>query len=195
MKIDQQELSLYVQAIKSSFENGEFSQSDCQHLAYMFAQGGLYGCALQHGTLLDVPAKAGIADFIRLIRENLEAPEVDANTDISYALNRKANVVNADQLRPEFVKDSDLSFREFLTNLLSGIQADIVELSVEAEALPTDKKADAHYVIGMLEVTARNLDAAFAGPAGASDMAPSALARFFEDSCRFVASVKGELHH
>mgnify|MGYP005999451209 CR=1 FL=1 len=193
MKIDQQELSLYVQAIKSSFENGDFSQSDCQHLAYMFAQGGLYGCVLQHGTLLDLPAKAGIANYIRLIRENLEAPEVDANTDISYALNRKANYVSADRLLPEFVKDSDVSFREFLTNLLSGIQADIVELSVEAEALPTDKKGDAHYVIGMLE--AQNLGAAFAGPAGASDMPPSELTRFFEDSCRFVASVKGELHH
>jgi len=195
MKIDQQELSLYAQAIKSSFENGEYSESDCQHLAYLYAQGALYGRVLQHEELMDMSAKAGIAQFISLIRENLEAPVIDADTDFSYVLSRQADYVKANQLRPEFVNDSDQSFKEFMTNLLSGIQADIVELSVEADALPTDKKADAHYVIGMLEVTARNLGATFSDSASPSDMTSSELARFIEDSCRFVASVKGELAH
>lgn len=195
MKIDQQELSLYVQAIKSSFEKGDFSESDCQHLAYMYAQGGLYDCVLQHQALLDMSAKVGIAQFISLIRENLEAPVIDADTDISYGLERKTGCASVNRLTPELVRNSDLSFRDFLANLLSGIHADIVELSVEAEALPTTSKENAHYVIGMLEVTARNIGAIFEGPDGHSKMTPVESARFFEDGCRFIASVKSALRN
>lgn len=193
MQIDTQEISLYLQAIKNSYESGDHSKTDCQVLAALYLQGGLYRRLMEFPALVDSAAKIAIAKFTKLVREAVEAPVISPDTDLSYGLQRRRQFNGNDALPSEFCESADQAFKEFMAEFLGGIQADILALAVKAKSGSGAAPGDADYVIGMAEVTAQNFGALVAPASETEGRNYAEIDRFFSDGCRFVSSVRVEL--
>lgn len=193
MKFDHQEIRIYLQALKDAHEMGEYSQADCEFLGHMYAQGLLYLHVAQHQELFDANAKAGLIGFAKWIRDHVDAPSLDGNSDISCGVKRLLPYANHVRFDSAVVSVATAAFQDFFANLLAGIQTDVMALSVESLDVSPTSKEDAHYAIGMLEITAQNLGAVLSTHNGYTSVDFQNLDSFLKHSCRFIAQVKHEL--
>lgn len=190
--MNHQEIFIYLQALKDAFCHGEYSKEDCELLSYLYVQGGFYMNIIKHDVLFDVTAKTNLVDFAKWVRRNLEAPNIDSSVDISFDLKRSIPYALQSRFDADKRDATSLAFKKYLAYFLAGLQADIMALSVEATDSAPHNKEDAHYVIGMLEITAQNIAAVLSSQSGHSALKYTELEKFLNDSCYFIARVKEE---
>ena len=184
--------SLYLFAIKQAFESGKFSHADCETLTALFKHSMLYRSVLDNELICDAHTRARIVEFCKLIEDGLPAPEILASTVLHLAL------VKGNPHREELSLPSDLRacadklFRAAGIDLMAIFQISILDLSVKLSngPLPAEDVENAHYVMGMAEITAINLGKIIDGEHDFGELNFGNLQKFFVDSTGFAGSLR-----
>lgn len=189
----QQDVTLCLLAIKQAHAGSTLGSADQMALQSMFTHGFLYQSILVYPALCEPGPLANIQHFRSLVQSNLQPPVITGVHDLSLKLSTHGHAPGTESKWAAMNISADKLYRATVVYLASVFQLAIVDLSMrlnmESELSEVDAQ-DANYVIGMAEITSKNVESLLNTDIPAAEFNHSGIEKFFADATRFGASLR-----
>lgn len=193
--MENNQMDIYLVAIKQAFESGQYSRADSTALRSWFIYAWLYRSLIINGLGEDHGVMAGIDKFKKMIELELQPPDVEGNLTLELADNVIFKETVALNLCEEKKQQADAIYRAVLGKVIFLFQSAIIQITekmLNNASLTVGGLEDAKYVIGMSEITATNLNRLRLETEDLDQTSFNRVKCFIVDAARFAGKLRSE---
>lgn len=193
--MENNQMDFYLVAINQAIEGGQYSRADAAALRSWFIHGWLYRSLLMNELGEDHGVMTGIDKFTKMVEQELQPPDIEGNLNLELADKVVFKEMDALTLCEEKKQQADAIYRAVIGRFMFWFQAAIVQITekmLDAASLTDDDMKNAKYVIGMSEITAKNLNRVLLEGDDLNQASLNTVKCFIADAARFAGRLRSE---